>query len=167
MKLKIVSMLTSFILALSFTNIATAKPHERGAYLEGNIGSNYTSFHFWGTDYSEFNSVAANANLGYQFFRYLALETGFTAYNRGLNGVDAALKVILPLELGNNDVSLFGKIGPSYVFDNDSGSLLPYLGLGAAYSVTPNLDVNVQAQGVTVGFLSLGLLSAGLTYHFG
>lgn len=167
MKLKITSLLVSFILALSFINVAAAKPHERGAYLEGNIGTNYASFHFLGADYSEFDSVGVNANLGYQFFRYLALETGVTTYNRGLIGVDAVLKAIVPLELGNNDISLFGKIGPAYVTDGHGDSLLPYLGLGAAYAVTPNLDINVQAQGVTVGFASLGLLSAGLTYHFG
>jgi hypothetical protein len=162
-------ILASFILGLTLLSSTTllAQPHDNGAYVEANIGSNYSEFHLFHTSYSEFYSIGVNTNIGYQLFRYFAIEAGATTYGRGLYGVDAALKLIAPFTTENHDFTLFGKIGAGYIFDNNGRHYtLPFLGLGASYALAPCLDVNVQAQGVTVGFMSLGLLSAGLTYYF-
>lgn len=165
------SISTKLFIALILLTSACASfaAHERGAYLEGNIGTLYESLDFFGIEFHEFGSVGLNANLGYQFNRYLAAEFGYTAYGINhhlLNNVDLAGKFILPFTIGNNNFNVFAKLGVADVFSGHDNSLLPMAGLGASYELTQNLDLNVQAQGVTQGFFSLGLLSTGLTYHF-
>lgn len=161
--------LFAIILGTSFTGIALAEPHDNGAYIEGNIGTLYASTHFWGVNYTYFGSVGANANVGYLFNRYFATEMGYTNYTLSrdsLNNVDVALKGILPFTIQNHDVSLFAKVGPAYVFSGGSGEVVPFAGIGASYRLTSHLDANIQAQGLTNGFFSLGLISGGLTYYF-
>lgn len=146
---------------------AQAKVHEKGAYIEGNIGTLYASVNLFGLQYGQFGSFGVNTNGGYQFSKHVAAELGYTNYGLGLNNVDIAAKFIMPIRADNNDFTLFTKIGPAYVFTNDGdGSLIPMLGVGASYGLSDNLDATIQAQGVTVGFFSLGLVSTGLTYHF-
>ena len=163
--------LISAIALLASCTSVFASPHESGAYIEGNIGTLYESVDILGIQASAFGSLGLNANLGYQFNRYLAAEAGYTAYGIGetggiVNGVDAAAKFILPFQIGESDFSVFAKLGVADLFKGGDNSVTPLAGIGAAYAITPNLDLNVQAQGVTEGFFSLGLLSTGLTYHF-
>lgn len=161
MKIKLIA---SSFLGLIVLNSANANVREQGAYLEGNVGTNYTSYNFWGQSKSEFSSIGLNTNLGYQFSRHFASELGYTYYgNAGMNSVDAAMKGIVLL----NNVSLFGKLGAAYIFRSGKKSTAaPYVGLGGSYALTPALDFTVQAQGSPFIVINVGLLSAGLTYHF-
>lgn len=163
---KIVLALLSTVLASSF---AYAAPHEKGAYIEGNIGTLYTDVNIFGQHFSDFGGVGLNANLGYLFTRFIGTEVGYTRYMRNgnsLNSADLALKAILPFNVGNQDLSVFAKAGPSYVFESGQGEWKPFLGVGAAYQVTPKLDLNAQVQGIHADMVNISLLSVGLTYHF-
>lgn len=155
------------IIILTTGGSAIASAAKNGPYIEGNIGTLYASVNFFGIQLSQFGSFGINANGGYQFNTHWATEMGYTNYGLGLNNIDAAVKYIMSIGDDDSRFSLFGKIGPAFVFDNHgSSSLLPFAGLGAAYSINNNLDATIQAQGITVGFFSLGLVSTGLTYHF-
>lgn len=160
--------LTAIALATLSISSAYAAVHESGAYLDLNAGVTYETIYLWGYHYDAFGNVGLNTNLGYQFNRYFAAEAGYTAYEEDgvLNNIDLAIKGILPISEGEHPVSLFGKIGPAYLFKggDSTGALL--VGIGGAYQMTDKVDFTLQAQGVTQGFFSLGLLSAGISYHF-
>lgn len=164
MKLRIISAcVVSAVSALLAAN-TFAYVHENGAYLEGNVGTNFASLSVFGLNATAFNSVGGNINMGYQLNRYLAPEIGYTYYGTfGINNVDVAIKGIIPFD---NRVSIFGKLGLGYIFAHGDNAALPLLGAGISYAVSNKWDINAQAQGVTIGFVSIGLVSMGLTYHF-
>lgn len=162
---KILAVISAGLALASLNNTSFAAIHDGGAYIEGNIGTLYSSFSLFDDEYTKFGSVGLNTNLGYQFNRYLAAEAGYTSYgSNSLNNVDVAAKFILPV---TNDFSLSAKIGPAYIFKSGDSEFVPLAGIGAAYSITQSMDINVQAQGISNGFFSIGLISGGLTYHFG
>lgn len=148
---------------------ALAVQHNEGAYVEGNLGTLYASVNFLGTNYTGYGSAGANLNAGYQFNQNIATEVGYTNYGlsgNSLNGMDAALKLILPFNIGANDYTVFMKLGAADVFDGGDNAVVALGGLGASYSMTQHLDLNAQVQGISAGFFGLGLMSMGLTYHF-
>ncbi|MDR3490840.1 MAG: outer membrane beta-barrel protein [Gammaproteobacteria bacterium] len=174
-------------LSLVVASLAYAAPHEKSFYAEGNIGASLYSLvkYIPNYNYSEHVGVGLNINLGYLFNRYVATEIGYTRYNLGgnnnaPNGVDLAAKFIYPFNVANHDLNVFAKIGPTYIFQRvtgtqtgGSGSRLrksagTLIGVGAAYQVTPKLDLNAQAQDSFIYFDSRNptLFSVGLTYHF-
>lgn len=154
--------------ALSTSSFAAVLANNgKGFYVGAGAGTNILTWGGYGTS----GGFAWNANAGYQFNRHFALEGGFTQhYMSGidnLNSVALLAKGIIPF--GQSGFSLFGKIGPSYLISAGTASL--HGGLGAAYAVTPSLEVNTQIQGDLVGKvygdnLGVGALTAGLTYHF-
>jgi hypothetical protein len=153
---------------LSFS-VAHASTPDSGTYLDLNVGPLYESINFFGVQYTAFGNVGLNTNLGYQFNRNFATELGYTAYgidHHVINNLDLALKVILPVTEGEHAVSLFAKTGPAFLFagGDNTGALL--VGVGGAYQINQKVDFTMQAQGITQGFFNLGLLSAGITYHF-
>lgn len=172
MKKNIISIIT-----LSILTSSAFAAHNSGAYVEANVGGAYasTKIDFFGTtDTESASAVGANANLGYQFNRFIAAEVGYTYYGNDIDASmgDVAVKAILPI---TDDFSLFGKLGAGYIGanNNDHGSFDEWAGvygIGAAYAITPSLDVNVQFQGATIwnafGDTNIGLVSGGLTYHF-
>jgi hypothetical protein len=143
-----------------------AQPVSRGVYGELNGGPALLNsiFLYNGTT---FNGGGVNANVGYQFNHYFALETGYTHYfvEDGVNSYDMALKSILPLGTSQR-FKLFFKFGPAYVRKEKENNFLLYGGIGAGYSITSHLTANVQLQGDTVALVSIALLSAGFSYHF-
>jgi hypothetical protein len=106
---------------------------------------------------------------------YLAPEIGYTYYGIGLNGVDVALKGMIPLNVGTYGASIFGKVGAAHLFTTSGGSSSvtdPMLGAGFAVGVSKNVDWTVQANAVIDSFSNysystIGLVSTGLTYNFG
>lgn len=167
MKLKTIRLAVIAALLASVSLTTAATPHTKGGYIEANIGTLYASINLFGYEFSQLGSIGLNTNAGYQFSQNLALEMGYTNYGvSSLNNIDGALKVIFPFELGNKDASLFVKAGPAFIFTNDGSTITPFLGVGASYALTDKVDATLQAQGISEGFFSLGLISAGLTYHF-
>jgi OOP family OmpA-OmpF porin len=158
---KIILMIS---LGLSLATTSAFATHDSGVYIEGNIGTNYTGIDAFGDTFSSNGGVGVNTNLGYQFNRYLAAEVGYTYYgiNEGFSGLDAAAKLILPL---HERFYAFGKLGVAVYSDGSETLTLPFGGIGVAYQVTPALDFNIQAQGSNFLY-QIGLISAGVTYHF-
>ena len=158
------------VMALVIAAIASstqAAPHEQGGYIGANIGTPYASVHLFDIKVAGFGSVGFNVNGGYLFNRHFALETGYVNYGFGLNHADVAAKFILPFNINNNDFTVFAKAGPALIFNNSGGSYAGlFAGVGTSYAMTDKLDLNLQAEGSTFGWLSLGLISTGLTYHF-
>lgn len=144
----------------------------KGIYLNGNIGMSRAKLDFVVGTAAEY-SAGFNGNVGYQFNSYLALEAGFTEYmfkEVDVAAADVAIKLMFPFR---DDFRLFAKAGGSYLFSpvKKIGSQydigwLPYLGIGMGYSVTKHVEVTIQAVGATILLADLGLLSAGVTYHF-
>ena len=140
----------------------------KGIYAEANGGVSFVHINdVFGFSFTE-TGFGGNANVGYQFNRYFALEGGYTGFyidSSYFNAVDAAIKGILPLD-SNNRVKLFAKVGPSFVFANGDGLIGILGGLGIGIGLSQNLDLNLQFQDNLIPGASFGLGSVGLTYHF-
>ena len=164
----VVVSIAALVLAASMGS-AVAAPRQSGMYLDANVGTLYATTSLFGIQYTKYGSIGANANLGYQFNQYIATEAGYTIYNfdgHSANNIDIATKFILPFNVGTNDFSVFAKLGAADVFSGGDHSVMALAGLGGSYAVTQKTDLTLQAQGVSNGFFSLGLISAGVSYHF-
>lgn len=155
------------LLFLGPTLVVNAAPRDHGVYLEGDVGSNYAHIDFLDKRSSSFDSMGVGVIIGYQFNTTAAMEAGYTYYgSTKIKSINAALKGIMPFTSGENDFNIFGKIGIANLYTSDDHSVLPYIGLGAGYILSPEWDVNIQAQGGTTMYKGIGLLSAGMAYHF-
>lgn len=148
--------------------ITLANPTTRGIYLEATLGTVYVNETLF-EDLTEAGGFGWNANLGYQFMKYVGAEAGFSHYTMaGSNNAYSthiAVKGILPF---TDEFNLFAKLGPAAIFpsnDNDTEWGLFYA-FGASLALNDQLDITVQTSGVTQAFDTIGLVSAGLTYHF-
>ncbi|MCX7121135.1 MAG: hypothetical protein NTZ67_05100 [Gammaproteobacteria bacterium] len=142
-----------------------------GIFISGNAG--YGEFDVSrDVGATRFNNsgFAWNGNVGYQFSRYFAVETGYTHFanvsesnNIGdsanvsdIYGVDLLAKGILPI---NSQFNVFAKAGAMYLSATPSFGVgnytftdnvavthyVPELGLGTAYYVSSNVSVSLQA----------------------
>ncbi len=145
-----------------------------GWYLEGNAGSSHLSnISFPGSSSS--SGWGGNANLGYKFMPYFAMEVGYTQYanssikdNNGTKAAsvkhysyDLAGRGILPIAASGFE--LFAKLGVQRIDskysiqDANAAQQLGisssqhnttglYLGAGGQYYVMPELAINTQWQ---------------------
>ncbi len=163
----------------------------KGFYAEVNAGTNFVYATLVSSEKSErtatHNGTGWNANLGYQFNRYVGLEGGFMQNRAKIHDdefdvtvhsrVDvpyAAARFTAPI---GKRFALIGKVGGMYarVRDTDTNSpdvakeggsmALPYVGVGASYSLNKHVDLNVQYQGAVYGIAGAGLLGGGVTIH--
>jgi hypothetical protein len=51
-------------------------------------------------------------------------------------------------------------------FADGTSLLLPFVGMGVSYAVTPTISIVGQYQGFLAGIINAGLMSAGLDVHF-
>lgn len=122
--------------------------NESSFFVSGNLGEDKVDAH-----HSDFNTInpnfpghrwltgfAWNVNLGYQFNRYFALETGYTHFHSAeeqiantvslntldthLSGIDLVAKGILPL---NDQLNLFAKAGGMILFNRQVLHITPQL----------------------------------------
>lgn len=165
-----------------------------GIFIGGNVG--YGEFDVskdaGATSFSN-TGFAWNGNLGYQFDRYFAVESGYTHFAKAtesdnfgnsakindIYGIDLLAKGILPI---NSQFNVFAKAGAMYLsakpsvaignysFVGDSTSrYVPEFGLGTAYYVTSNVAVSLQ--GITTlksnnNMPATYAAYAGLSYKF-
>ena len=121
------------------------------------------------TEFSNYG-FAWNADLGFQFNRYIAIEAGYISFGEAnanttvsiyefpitaqdsFGGLDIMAKGILPLA---NHISIFGKVGAADMNDNFTASgafyrsetgitWTPLIGLGLSYQANRNLSLNLQ-----------------------
>lgn len=155
---------------------STALNQHLGTYAELNIGTNlyYSAFL---TSVGHYNSagiegLGASASLGYNFTNIFALETGFmqnyAKFSNSSNHTNVPyLTTRFNVPIGER-FGFIGKLGAMYLSSpHDGGIVLPYVGVGGSYALTKKLDIQVQYQGAVYGVAGVGLLSTGLTYHFG
>jgi opacity protein-like surface antigen len=118
--------------------------------------------------YSNNSGFAWNANLGYQFSRYFAIETGYTQFpdmtetrtflgvtsssKNTFYGFDLLLKGILPV---TNNFNLFAKAGAMYfsaqhtlLYSKSYYEIDPEAGLGVSYDITQHVAIAVQGVGI-------------------
>lgn len=175
-------------LATSMAAVADTIPnHHTGVYIEGTAGTNLYALGVLSSDGRTSNvgviGYALNAALGYNVTPWFGLEGGFTramaqTHNsnheyQSINAPYASVRFTAPI---GQRFSLLAKVGAMYAnasipHSDDSGSenhgvVLPYVGVGASYAVTSNVDITAQYQGAVYGVINAGALTAGLTYHF-
>lgn len=110
----------------------------------------------------DLRGFAWNANAGYQFNQYLALEAGYTRFSdvkaavgsnkfdAKLYGVDVLAKAIYPI---NDQFNVFAKAGAMDMFQKTSADgvttvnrsrIVPEFGVGTSYNVTSNVALTLQ-----------------------
>jgi|GEM_PF-3076073 len=117
-----------------------------------------------------------SAYLGYIVSNHLALEAGY-----GYSTIDSndqatfnfpylAARLTLPL---GSKVDLYTKLGGSYVGvtsktqpDANTHGFIPYLGLGADFNILPNVALNIDAAGPSIGVVGLYAISGGIIFKF-
>lgn len=185
---KLPYLVAAIALSTSFAaNADTISNHHTGAYLEGMAGTNLYELGYFASDgrgaMGGVSGYALSAALGYNTTYWFGLEGGYirsmnsyqdehTKY-QGINAPYASTRFTIPL---SERFSLLAKVGAMYAngdmkknhtseFENH-GIVLPFVGIGASYAVTSNVDVTAQYQGAVYGLVNAGALTAGLTYHF-
>lgn len=133
----------------------------RGVYVGGNVGYGKFDQTNSGLPAKDLRGFTWNADLGYQFNKYAALETGYTQFhtikvnttagkvNNTLYGVSLLAKGILPV---TEQFDLFAKAGAMDLFSKATtgattsrrARIVPALGLGTSYHVTKNVSLDVQ-----------------------
>lgn len=149
----------------------------QGLYTEINVGTNlyYAGVLFSSKGSENFGGVHGygwNAAIGYNFTPIVALEGGLMQnyITNNKNQTDhtdvpfVATRFTIPI---GNDFSFIGKLGLMNPQLKSVRIVLPYTGVGVSYALTSKTDVNVQYQGAIYGIAAAGLLSTGITYHFG
>lgn len=157
-------ILTVITSSLLIPSLSFASPTTTGFYLGAGLGTNYGIIDLFGT-HTEVGGFAGNVNLGYQFNRFFAIDSGFSAYiktggeeGENVYGGHIAGKVMLPF---NNRFNIYGKLGASFLTTiKDTNALVGlYYAAGASYAVTKKVDLDVEASGTTSGFLTFGQIT--------
>jgi hypothetical protein len=148
----------SIAMAGGMDNMAAPVQHssnDAGFIISGNAGYGKVDYPAtFGIPSSHLSGFAWNANLGYQFNRYVALESGYTRFHDisvpggkiTTQGVDLLAKGILPI---NSQFNVFAKAGAMDVFTSFPGSvkrsrITPEFGIGTGYNVTRNVALTLQ-----------------------
>jgi opacity protein-like surface antigen len=181
-------------IALLTSVMATAQPEQNlnrhtGPYVEGNLGTNLYSA---GMASSKSNTITGgitgyswNVAAGYNMNTWFGLEGGFTrssikvdydqhdSHYQSINAPYATMRFTAPID---QRFSLIGKLGvmyangsPEHPHDSaggNAGIVIPYVGIGAGYAITPKVDITAQYQGALYGLVNGGALTGGVTYHF-
>lgn len=173
-----VSVLATQIV-LADESVPMAHSHKWTYYTEANIGPNL----YYGPGGSSLTSglqgYGYNINAGYSYSDVSSVEVGFmqnyATYEKDGDTHDgritapyAAFRFNTPI---SRQFSLFTKLGIMFAkvnLDEDTSFIpLPYTGIGLGYALTNNLDISIQYQGAVYVIAGAGLLSGGLSYHFG
>lgn len=173
MRIKLLVLATLAAATCAFADEKPMNEHD-GLYAEFNVGTN---IYYLGvmssvgsTTGSGIVGAGVNGAVGYYFSPILAAEAGYIEDYVDINRSDTIhvpyLAARFTADLGER-FSMFAKLGlmvPS--MPNVATLVLPYTGVGMAYAVNHDMDVNVQYQGAIYGLAGGGLLGVGLTYHF-
>lgn len=150
-------LLTDFVFAA--THAATAD-QRTGMYAGIGIGGGFTNNH--NVSSSARHGLAWDANLGYQFNTYFALEGGYlrilekhdAVSDQTLGGFYLSAKGLIPI---NPKLNLFGRVGAvrlksesdshpngAITYMQSGTKYVPMLGLGIQYFVMPKLAIEEQ-----------------------
>ena len=138
-------------------NTQAGELKSQGMYLDGGFGwGQSTSTDIAGTN--TINELSWNANLGYQFNKFIAAEVGYISLPQFRNNnstvikdgyvIDLAVKGIIPV---NDKLQLYGKLGvgdSTAHYGNGLGShdeIVPVYALGASYALNNNSYIGFEA----------------------
>jgi hypothetical protein len=176
MKLQLVTMMAACLVVAQGATAGDAEQGEawnrhKGFWAEADVGTG------WGyiPDEAGFQGFAWVGALGYRFTVTHAIEGGVGQWHMSREDDDDAYvnfgylawRGTVPIA---DRFAFFGKAGiallnnPDHHDDGWAGG--PFLGLGLSYAVTPQIDLDVQVQGVTAVFVGGGVVTAGAAYHF-
>ncbi|OGT33968.1 MAG: hypothetical protein A3C44_07915 [Gammaproteobacteria bacterium RIFCSPHIGHO2_02_FULL_39_13] len=153
---------------VAYDHHSDSNSNPAGIYVAGDLG--YGTVNAVNSDYPvqptsiKTGGFAWDANAGYQFNRYLAIEAGYISFGQAkanygttgtltsaLAGFDADVKGILPI---SNQFDLFAKAGAVDMHESLSGepqankangsAWTPMFGLGTSYNVNHNVALNLQ-----------------------
>lgn len=185
---KLTYAVAAIALATSLTAAADNAPNQHtGTYIEATAGTNFYALGLISSDdigsTAGVGGYAVNAAIGYNITYWFGFEGGFnramahldsnSSHNDSINAPYASVRFTLPI---GQRFSFLAKVGAMYATYTDHkddqeysvthGMVLPYVGVGASYAVTSNIDITAQYQGAVYGVVNAGVLTAGLTYHF-
>lgn len=160
-----------FILPTSYATDLISYNRHVGPYIGFNAGTNL----FIATDeeitMTEAVGMGWSTEVGYNFKSYFGLEAGFIqtyikTYDGDYGHADVpylAARFTIPM---SNRFSFIGKVGSMEGIVTRDKIVLPYVSVGLSYALTPSLDLETQYQGAVYGLVNVGLIGAGLVYHF-
>lgn len=139
------------LLAILAMVISTSIFASTDVYVNANAGVST------GYDYSG----AYNANVGYMFNDYFAIEGGYT-WNQGNNFWDGAIKGILPIPF----IDIYGKAGWAFIdgnsYSNNGGVLY---GVGVGIPIFPMFKISIEDYAISSDNTQ-NFLMAGLQFNF-
>ena len=179
-------------MAASDQSFSSSPSTSSGVYVNANLGYGKVNTQKPAGKNVGNTAFSWNGNLGYQFARYFAIETGYTMFPNvtssfpGFNskektyGIDLLAKGILPI---NSQFDVFAKAGAMYIHSNFTTSsapstsghtYVPEFAAGTDYYVTKNVDVSLEGVatlGVKSGTHTMSMPQtyaayAGLGYKF-
>jgi opacity protein-like surface antigen len=135
-----------------------------GVFVSGNLGYGKVDYRNTGLAAKYLRGFTWNANLGYQFNQYLAIEGGYTQFNsikvtagalqstQTIHGISLLAKAIYPI---NDQFNVFAKAGAmDLIFKNSSNvvgatnarreRIVPEFGVGTSYNVSSNVALTLQ-----------------------
>ncbi|PIZ03777.1 MAG: hypothetical protein COY58_07575 [Gammaproteobacteria bacterium CG_4_10_14_0_8_um_filter_38_16] len=153
----------------AYDNNSASNNNAAGIFVSGALGYGYVGYKksdFFGAPTKlDRSGLAWNANVGYQFNQYVAVEGGYSQFGQGkasfpggetykttLRGFGADVKGILPI---NDQFNVFAKAGAVDMHENtdQSGATIgkltgsawtPMLGLGTSYNINHNVALTLQ-----------------------
>jgi len=171
-------LVVSFVTAAALTSVSIAMAggmdnmaapvqpsnNDAGFIVSGNVGYGKVNYNAANINVrpSMLRGFAWNGNLGYQFNKFFALESGYTHFHNVITnsgniqtqGVDLLAKGILPI---NSQFNVFAKAGAMDVFTKVSPNasyvafasvnrsrITPEFGIGTSYNVTRNVALTLQ-----------------------
>lgn len=175
-RIKIMALTCLSLVSMGATLSANAAmPLPMGWYLEGNVGEvNVSDINYASSGSNSVSGIGWNANIGYKFMPFFALEGGYTNYakaNVDLNNTkiaqatsqnyDIVGKAMLPIQ--NSGFEFMAKLGVgrtrTHITESDNSyatangvtvnagtnnSTSLMYGLGGEYAFTPEMLVNAQ-----------------------
>ncbi len=158
----------------------------QGFYLEANGGTNLYYLAILTSEFdgshSGFNGGGWSAAVGYNWRPIFAAEVGFMQnymkfeedddedndISTHTNVLYGAARFDVPIGDRFAFIAKLGLMIPTIAADDveDPSLLLPFIGVGSSYAITPNIDFSLQYQGAVYVIAGAGLFSGGLTYHF-
>lgn len=158
--------LLTLLIGLLITTTTLASPTQRGVYLEATFGTVYYNEMLIG-NFIRSGGFATNLNIGYQLDNYFTVETGASEYTMegdNVSSVHIAAKAMVPF---SDRFNIFVKLGPGLAGKSAFKSVAGlFYAIGASLAIGTQLDLTVQTSGVSEFFETVGMFSAGLTYHF-
>lgn len=165
------SLAAAVLLGMSSTAFAASDGFYMGidmgwAGAETSQGDVFPSF-----DSSSENGLGSRYSFGYQLNKFFAIDSGFYYFMDDFfhgdtqRGIDLSGKAMLPFDRFN----VFGKLGGTYVYEDNGTDIRPIYGVGTGYDLNENWTLQAGWTRLIGGGSAddSNFISGGVAYHFG